>query len=74
MLIKMIKLKTFGLTMIDLNFKKPKKFNVLDRINLNIKKGEKLGIIGRNGAGKTTLLKLISNFYHPTSGRINING
>ena len=64
-----------GLTKIGFKLsKKPKKFNVLDRINLNIKKGEKLGIIGRNGAGKTTLLKLISNFYHPTSGRINING
>lgn len=47
---------------------------VLSDISFEIKKGEKISIVGLNGAGKTTLIKLICRLYHPSAGRILING
>lgn len=47
---------------------------ILDDFNLTIKDNEKLALVGLNGAGKSTLVKLLCKFYHPTSGRILING
>ena len=47
---------------------------VLDNISFDISKNEKISIVGLNGAGKTTLIKLICRLYHPTSGKIYING
>ena len=41
---------------------------------LHIRPGETLALVGVNGAGKTTLVKLLSGLYHPTSGRILVNG
>ena len=41
---------------------------------LRIRPGETLALVGINGAGKTTLVKLLSGLYHPTSGRILVNG
>ena len=39
-----------------------------------IDKGEVVCLLGPNGAGKTTLTKLICGLYHPTKGKILING
>lgn len=50
------------------------KNNVLNDINFEIQKGEKISIVGLNGAGKTTLIKLICRLYHPSEGKIYING
>jgi len=47
---------------------------VLDDISFDINKGEKISIVGLNGAGKTTLIKLLCRLYHPTKGKIIING
>ena len=47
---------------------------VLSDLSFKINKGEKISIVGLNGAGKTTLIKLICRLYHPTSGKILING
>lgn len=47
---------------------------VIRNLNLTIKPGENLAIVGLNGAGKTTFIKLLCGFYHPTSGRILIDG
>ena len=47
---------------------------VLSHINLKIKAGEKIAIVGSNGGGKTTLVKLLCGFYHPTGGKILVNG
>ncbi|HBV83562.1 MAG TPA: hypothetical protein DEB74_12400 [Lachnospiraceae bacterium] len=47
---------------------------VIHNMNLTIKPGENLAVVGLNGAGKTTFIKLLCGFYHPTSGRILIDG
>ncbi|RYL94630.1 ABC transporter ATP-binding protein [Sporolactobacillus sp. THM19-2] len=47
---------------------------ILDDVSLHIEQGEKIALVGMNGAGKTTCIKLLCGFYHPTSGRILING
>lgn len=43
-------------------------------VSLTIRGGEKLAIVGENGSGKTTLIKLLCRLYHPTQGRILLNG
>ncbi len=47
---------------------------VLRNINIEITANKKLGIVGLNGSGKTTLIKLLLRIYHPTQGRITLNG
>lgn len=46
----------------------------LHNISFKIKKGEKIALVGYNGAGKTTIIKLLCGLYHPTKGKILING
>lgn len=46
----------------------------LDSINLDLSAGDRVGLIGGNGAGKTSLLKLVSKIYHPSAGRIEVDG
>lgn len=46
----------------------------LDNITLSVKKGEVLGFLGPNGAGKTTTMKIITSFWSPTSGKVEIDG
>ncbi|MCK8061397.1 MULTISPECIES: ABC transporter ATP-binding protein [unclassified Fusibacter] len=48
--------------------------DILTEINLKIKKGETLAILGPTGAGKSTLVHLLTRFYEPTKGSIQING
>lgn len=48
--------------------------NILSGIHLKIRSGEKIALVGANGEGKTTLVKLLCGFYHPTQGRILVNG
>lgn len=47
---------------------------VLDNISLQVKKGEILGFLGPNGAGKSTTMKIITSFWTPTSGSVEIDG
>ena len=47
---------------------------VLNEISLDIKAGQKVALVGESGAGKTTMINLILGFFHPTSGRILIDG
>ena len=46
----------------------------LDDVDLFLPAGAVVAIVGENGAGKTTLVKLLAKLYHPSSGRIMIDG
>ncbi|HYC49173.1 MAG TPA: lipid A export permease/ATP-binding protein MsbA [Burkholderiales bacterium] len=46
----------------------------LHDIDLAIAPGETVALVGPSGAGKTTLAGLVPRFYHPTGGRITLDG
>lgn len=46
----------------------------LKNVSFKIEAGDKVAIVGHTGAGKTTVANLILKFFHPTSGRISIDG
>ncbi len=46
----------------------------LDQVNLWLPAGSTVALVGENGAGKTTLVKLLAGLYHPSDGRITIDG
>jgi branched-chain amino acid transport system permease protein len=46
----------------------------IDGVDLEIRTGEVHGLIGPNGSGKTTTLNVISGYYAPQQGRVEING
>jgi len=48
--------------------------SALDGIDLVIAPGETLALVGASGSGKTSLVNLVPRFYHPTSGRILLDG
>jgi ABC-type multidrug transport system fused ATPase/permease subunit len=47
---------------------------ILDDIDLSIPSGSMAYLSGASGAGKTTLMKVISGYYHPTSGEVELGG
>lgn len=49
-------------------------FCAVDHINLDISKGEVVGLLGPNGAGKTTTLRMLTGFFRPSEGVVNIKG
>ncbi|MFH1836497.1 MAG: ABC transporter ATP-binding protein, partial [Candidatus Omnitrophota bacterium] len=55
-------------------FFKYDKDNVLKKIDLTIKKGEIVALVGPSGGGKSTLVNLITRFYDPSSGSVQIDG
>lgn len=64
-----------GLVFDGVGFRYPHKQEfALRGLSLEIGAGESLAIVGKNGAGKTTFVKLLSRLYHPTEGRILLDG
>ena len=47
-------------------------FCAVNQINFKVKTGEILGLLGPNGAGKTTTLRMLTGFFEPSSGDIEI--
>lgn len=48
--------------------------HALKGVDLTIKKGETHCLAGENGCGKSTIIKIISGFYQPDGGTIEVNG
>lgn len=48
--------------------------NTLENISAKVEAGQTVAIVGRSGSGKSTLVKLLQGLYHPTNGRIWIDG
>jgi ABC-type polysaccharide/polyol phosphate transport system ATPase subunit len=48
--------------------------HALQDVSLRIGDGQRVGVIGANGSGKSTLLRLLAGVYHPTAGRVTVEG
>lgn len=48
--------------------------NTLANLSFQVEAGQTIAIVGRSGSGKSTLVKLLEGLYHPTKGRIFIDG
>jgi branched-chain amino acid transport system permease protein len=48
--------------------------HAMRNVSLEVREGEVFGIIGPNGAGKTTLFNCVTGVFHPTDGRIRLDG
>ena len=46
----------------------------LHGVSFTVKPGTVHALIGPNGAGKTVLLNILCGYYHPTQGRVLLNG
>lgn len=47
---------------------------ILDRLSFSVKAGETVAIVGPSGSGKSTIFSLLTRFYDPTSGAIEVDG
>lgn len=52
----------------------PDSGTVLQDITLTIQPGETVALVGFSGSGKTSLANLVPRFFHPTEGRVLLDG
>jgi len=48
--------------------------SALSNISVHIQPGETVALVGQSGSGKTTFANLIPRFYHPSAGRLLVDG
>ncbi len=53
---------------------KTKRAELLREVSCCLHPGEVLGLLGPNGSGKSTLMRLLSGFFSPTTGRVELDG
>lgn len=58
----------------NVNFHYAEDIPILKNVNIDIKEKERLALVGYTGAGKSTFIKLLSRFYDPTAGSIELDG
>lgn len=46
----------------------------LKGVSFSVRKGNVAALAGPSGGGKSTIMKLLLGYYHPSSGRVTING
>lgn len=46
----------------------------VNNLSFSVNKGEVIGFLGPNGSGKTTTMRMLTSFYTPDMGAINIDG
>jgi subfamily B ATP-binding cassette protein MsbA len=46
----------------------------LSHVSLEIRRGDTVALVGPSGSGKSSLIHLLPRFYHPTAGRITLDG
>lgn len=46
----------------------------LDGVSFQVKAGQTVALVGESGSGKSTVASLLLGFYHPTAGRILLDG
>lgn len=57
----------------DVTFEYPSSGRALDHVSFEIKAGTRVGIIGASGSGKSTLVNLLTRFYDPAAGEIQLD-
>ncbi|GGA77530.1 lipid A export ATP-binding/permease protein MsbA [Neiella marina] len=59
----------------DVTFTYPtKETPALNKVSLALNAGQSLALVGRSGSGKSTITQLLTRFYEPQSGLIEIDG
>ena len=60
----------------DVHFRYPNTVGdeALEGIDLTVAPGETVALVGETGAGKSTIVKLVSRFYDPTAGSVQVDG
>src|SRR5438094_8948758 len=58
----------------DVSFTYPAGETVLSGISFRAQPGTVTALVGSSGSGKSTIIGLLAAFYHPTQGRVTVDG